>query len=81
MERTIRRSALIACRRVLPIGLAALLCAVLLAACAGGSGSSGFDLALKKENEAIDRALATSGCETNAGLTICASSGSAPAAP
>lgn len=55
--------------------LVALCCA--LSACAGGSGSSGFDL-LKAENAAIDRALASQGCEVNDGLTICPSGGGAP---
>src|SRR5262249_11937794 len=45
-------------------------CAVVLAGCAGGSGSSGFDLAA--ENAAIDQALDSGGCGTEHGLTICA---------
>lgn len=52
--------------------LVALCC--VLSACAGGSGSSGFD-ALAVENAAIDRALQSQGCETNEGLRICASTG------
>src|SRR5262249_37920460 len=58
--------------------LAALACAVLLAACAGGSGSSGFDAALKAENQAIDRAVESETCEVENGLTICASNTAPP---
>jgi len=50
----------------------------LLAGCAGG-GSSGFDI-VAAENETIDRVLDTSSCETERGLTICASSMAAPTA-
>lgn len=50
----------------------ALWCALAVAACAGGSGSSGFD-PLLRENQAIDQALDTQGCEMNEGLIICAS--------
>jgi hypothetical protein len=57
--------------------LAALLCGWALSACAGGSGSSGFD-AVTAENRAIDQALASQGCETNDGLTICASGAATP---
>jgi hypothetical protein len=53
------------------VWLAALCCVV--ASCAGGSGSSGFDIAA--ENAAIDRALGSQHCTENAGLTICASTG------
>ncbi len=56
--------------------LLAALCA--LAGC-GGSGSSGFDT-IASENDAIDRALNTSGCEVERGLTICASGAEAPPA-
>lgn len=52
--------------------LVALCCAVALSACAGGSGSSGFDN-VTAENDAINRALDSQGCEVNEGLTICAS--------
>lgn len=65
-------------RRIRPLwlGLLALLCGWAFMACAGGSGSSGFDLALKAENDAIDRALGADDCQVNDGLTICASGGS-----
>ncbi len=61
--------------RARSLWLVALCCA--LAACAGGSGSSGFD-ALLAENTAIQKALDTDGCEVNEGLTICASGGAPP---
>jgi hypothetical protein len=52
---------------------------VLLAGCAGGSGSSGFDLA---ENGAIVRALDEERCVRSDGLTICPVGGvSTPTAP
>ena len=59
-------------RRIRPLwlGLLALLCGWAFMACAGGSGSSGFDLALKAENDAIDRALGADDCQVNDGLTI-----------
>jgi len=53
----------------------ALVWAVVVVGCAGGSGSSGFDAALKKENAAIERALDAQTCEEIDGLTICASGG------
>ena len=53
--------------------LVALACAALLAGCAGGSGSSGFDAALKAENDAIDRAVESQSCQVENGLTVCAS--------
>lgn len=59
-------------------GLAAVACALLLAACTGGSGSSGFDLALQRENKAIDNALTEQMCEMNEGLIICPSGVEAP---
>jgi hypothetical protein len=56
------------------------LCALALLGC-GGSGSSGFD-ATAAENAAIDRALESSGCVAERGLTICASgSVETPATP
>jgi hypothetical protein len=55
----------------------ALWCALAVAACAGGSGSSGFG-ALLRENRAIDKALETQGCEMNEGLIICASGAESP---
>ena len=48
--------------------LIALWC--VLSGCAGGSGSSGFDVLA--ENAAIDQALDSDGCEIFEGLTICA---------
>lgn len=45
------------------------LLALLLAGCAGGSGSSGFDIAA--ENMAIQDALDSNQCEIFEGLTIC----------
>lgn len=60
-------------------GLAALGCALVLAGCAGGSGSSGFDF--RAENRAIDTALETNDCTVNAGLTICPSGIEIPSPP
>jgi len=60
--------------RRLALAWVLVLCG-LVAGCAGGSGSSGFDVAA--ENRAIDHALATDTCTVVDGLTICASS-SAP---
>jgi hypothetical protein len=54
------------------VWLVALWCALAAAACAGGSGSSGFD-PLLRENRAIEEALETMGCEMSDGLTICPS--------
>lgn len=59
-------------RRARWVWFVALWCALAVTACAGGSGSSGFD-PLLRENQAIDEALETQGCETNEGLIICAS--------
>lgn len=56
--------------------LARLGCVVLLSACSGGSGSSGFDVSA--ENAAIDTALQTNNCTMNDGLTICRSGSEAP---
>ena len=63
-----------------PVRLLAALAAalVLLAACAGGSGSSGFDLAAL-EDQAIERAVETSMCQEIDGLTICAAGETLPA--
>jgi hypothetical protein len=63
-------------RAALAVRLLAALC--LLWGCAGG-GSSGFDV-VAAENDTIDRVLDTSNCETERGLTICASSTAAPTA-
>ena len=57
------------------LGLLVLAC--LLSACAGGSGSSGFD-ALLAENNAIQKALDSDSCEVVEGLTICAAGAAAP---
>ncbi len=61
-------------------GLAVAL-ALLVAACAGGSGSSGFGAAQQVENEAIDAAVASRGCTAVAeyGLTVCAADGTGAA--
>lgn len=56
------------------MGLIALCCA--LAGCAGGSGSSGFEIAA--ENNAIQKALDTDECEIFEGLTICPAASPAP---
>lgn len=51
------------------------ICTFLLAlamwACAGGSGSSGFDVSPAAENEAISQALVQRHCQPGEGLTIC----------
>ncbi len=52
----------------------------LLAACAGGSGSSGFDVSARAEDGAIEQALAEQRCVPGAGLSICPADLSAPAA-
>lgn len=39
--------------------------------CAGGSGSGGFDISAKAENEAIVLALANKRCQPGEGVTIC----------
>ncbi len=61
-------------------GLAVAL-ALFVAACAGGSGSSGFLTAQQAENAAIDTAIASGGCDTvgSGGLTVCAADGSGAA--
>jgi hypothetical protein len=51
--------------------LCALTLVLLLSGCAGGSGSSGFDVSPSAENEAINRALLSRECQPGAGLTIC----------
>lgn len=56
--------------------LIALCVGLSVQACAGGSGSSGFDAVA--ENNAINQALGSHGCEMNDGLTICASGGTTP---
>ncbi len=48
----------------------ALVMALVVAGCGGGSGSSGFDAAFS-ENGAIMQALAESHCVAHAGLSIC----------
>jgi hypothetical protein len=59
-------------RRTTWYGAFVALCALLLGGCAGGSGSSGFDI-VAAENAAIDTALDTGDCVVEHGLTICAS--------
>lgn len=58
------------------LALLALACVAGLVACAGGSGSSGFDITA--ENLAIDEALDSNECQINDGLIICPSSGGTP---
>jgi hypothetical protein len=58
-----------------------LLLGCVLAACAGGSGSSGFDISAS-ENAAISQALSEQRCVADAGLTICpVNQGVQPPAP
>jgi hypothetical protein len=57
-----------------------LLAALWLLAGCGGSGSSGFDLALL-ENRAIDRAVMTEMCQDVDGLTICPAAGTPEPTP
>lgn len=54
-----------------------ILLSCILAGCAGGSGSSGFDVLA--ENAAIQQALDSQDCDVFEGLTICAAGGEAPA--
>jgi hypothetical protein len=56
--------------RVMP-HLLALFITVLISACAGGSGSSGFDVSPSAENDAINLSLATKQCLPGEELTIC----------
>ena len=51
--------------------LVALSLGMLLCACAGGSGSSGFDSFPSSENAAIDQALSEQACVAFRGLSIC----------
>lgn len=51
--------------------LCAFLVALLFCACAGGSGSSGFDASPSAENEVINQVLTTRQCEPGEELTIC----------
>jgi hypothetical protein len=44
---------------------------LLLWSCAGGSGSSGFDISPSAENESINQALTTRQCLPDEALTIC----------
>jgi hypothetical protein len=55
----------------------ALFCLALLLGCAGGSGSSGFDVV---ENAAIDQALDEQRCIESGGLVICPADTAVPAA-
>jgi hypothetical protein len=58
----------------------AALTALLLCACAGGSGSSGFDISPAAENAAIEQALADQACVDLGPLQICPSDVPLPAA-
>jgi len=49
----------------------ALFLGMLLSACSGGSGSSGFDNFPSSENAAIDQALSQQACVAFHGLSIC----------
>lgn len=77
-SRSARRSGPARCA----LGALAIACALIAAACVGGSGSSGFDLRAV-EDRAIDRALDTSQCQPADGLDICVAGGSdsLPATP
>lgn len=57
--------------RRLSDGLLAVLLATILAGCAGGSGSSGFDIAAGLENQLIDQALQEATCVAADQTTIC----------
>jgi len=52
-----------------------------LMACAGGSGSSGFDISAASEGAAIQRALDKQECLERKGLTICPATEGSPAVP
>ncbi len=52
-----------------------------LAACAGGSGSSGFDAFPSSENAAIEQALNQQRCVEYQGLTICPADGTPTSEP
>ena len=54
-----------------PLGLTWLLSVLVLAACAGGSGSSGFDNSPSAENAAISQALDQQRCVQRPALIIC----------
>jgi hypothetical protein len=53
------------------VASAVLLAAFLLSACAGGSGSSGFDISPSSENQIIDQVLTARQCRSGEELTIC----------
>ncbi len=65
-------------RSIVAVAVAAGLAAV-LAACSGGSGSSGFDITAALENQQIGTALDERSCVAGAALTICASGALLPA--
>lgn len=65
------------------VSLASLL-AVTLAACLGGSGSSGFDVTAAFENERIDQAVSSRECVSLEGTLVCPTdreTGAAPGTP
>jgi hypothetical protein len=49
----------------------AFLLAFLISSCAGGSGSSGFDISPSAENDAINQALVSRECVPGEELTVC----------
>lgn len=62
--RSFRRSQVMRLVRVFLLG-------VLLSSCAGGSGSSGFDISPSAENESINQVLTTKQCLPDEVLTLC----------
>lgn len=59
----------------------ALLLITILAGCAGGSGSSGFDISPSVENAAIDMALASGHCVTENETIYCPAIEGSPTIP
>jgi hypothetical protein len=58
-----------------------LAAALMLVACTGGSGSSGFDISASAENAAITAALQDEQCVASGRLTICPADASEPLRP
>jgi hypothetical protein len=58
-----------------------LAAALMLAACTGGSGSSGFDISPSAENAAITAALQDEQCVAGGSLTICPADATEPLRP